>query len=111
MSCGLGRRQRVFLGALRDLEAEHGAQWVDVHAAVRAVWLGQSIQSEKLPAKDWRGTRQFRQTLDAETALNPSRVLAGLARRGLIERNSKRGLGASVRLTGPGRRRITLSPD
>jgi hypothetical protein len=39
MSRGLGRRQRVFLAALRTLEAEHGARrWFYVHATVRAIW-------------------------------------------------------------------------
>jgi hypothetical protein len=102
MSRGLGRRQRVFLTALRELEAQHGVRsWFYVHATVRCVWgpLGEALP----PAQGQYGAPQLRPTPDAEAALNPSRILAGLARRGLLERNVRRGPGASVRLTDLGR--------
>jgi hypothetical protein len=89
----------MVLDALRDLEAEHGSgRWFFVHAVVRAAW-----PEEGDAATESRGA--LRLSRDTEAALNPSRILAGLGRRGLIERNPKRGLGASVRLTVAGRTR------
>ncbi len=94
---GLGRRQRIFLAALRELEAEHGARRsFYVHAVVRAVWGPLDVAGED-------NGRLLRPTRDAEATLNPTRILAGLARRGLLERNVRRGPGSSVRLTDRGR--------
>jgi hypothetical protein len=86
VSRGLGAQQRAVMTALRGLEAVHGPRWIFVHAVCRAAW----------PALE--GAQQGLRPDGAEGA-NPSRILAGLAKRGLIERNAKRGHGASVRLT------------
>jgi hypothetical protein len=92
MSRGLGTQQRLVLDALRALEGTHGAgRWFYVHAVVRAGW-----PEEGDAATEPRGA--LRLSRDTEAALNPSRILAGLGRRGLIERNPKRGPGASIRL-------------
>lgn len=91
MSRGLGVQQRLVIDALRALEATHGTgRWFYVHAVVRATWPGAATSDALRPHSD------------TEAALNPSRILATLARRGLIERNPKRGLGASIRLTPKG---------
>jgi hypothetical protein len=93
MSRGLGVQQRIVLDALRALEAAHGVgRWFFVHAGVRAAW-----PDEGNAATESRSA--LRLSRDTEAALNPSRILAGLARRGLIDRNPKRGPGASIRLS------------
>lgn len=96
----IGRQQRVFLAAMAQLEAEHGAQWFYNHAVVRAV------------AGEEPG-RGYRQAPDAERRLNPTRVLKELAARGLVLRNPMYGPGASVRLTDAGRRvaAVVAAPD
>lgn len=93
MSRGLGTRQRMLLTALRGLEAVHGARWFFVHGVIRAAW----------PDDEPLRARALRPGSDIEAEVNPSRILAGLAKRGLIERNARRGPGASIRLTAAGR--------
>jgi hypothetical protein len=93
VSRGLGKQQRLFLSAIRQLEATHGQRrWFFVHGAIRAVWPALSVRAGAL-----------RPGSNVEGEVNPSRILAGLAKRGLIERNAKRGPGASIRLTDAGR--------
>ena len=97
MSRGLGTRQRQFLTALRELEAKHGVgKWFYTHAVVR-----QACPAPRGRAK--RGVRLLRPSREAEAALNPSRVLAALAKRDLIIRNVRHGQGASVCLSDAGR--------
>ena len=50
-----------------------------------------------------RGAPRMRPAKDVDATLNPSRILALLAKRGLIERNASRGPGSSVKLTPAGR--------
>jgi hypothetical protein len=50
-----------------------------------------------------RGAPQMRPAKDVDATLNPSRILALLAKRGLIERNAYQGPGSSVKLTPAGR--------
>jgi hypothetical protein len=89
MSRGLGARQIDFLAAVERLAEAHGASaWLYCHAVIREA-MGH-------PPPD---TRLLRPAKSTEAAINPTRVLATLARRGLIERNPKRGPGASVRLS------------
>jgi hypothetical protein len=89
MSRGLGAHQAKFLAAVESLAEAHGAQrWVYCHAVIRKA-LG-------APPPD---TRLLRPSGSTEAQVNPTRIFAALARRGLIERNAKRGPGASVRLS------------
>jgi hypothetical protein len=90
----LSPRQRMFLRALATLEADHGGAWFFTHAVVRAV-AGSPEAGLRSP---------LRLAPEAERALNPSRVLRRLARRGLVERNRMPCIGSSVRLTDEGRR-------
>lgn len=88
----LGYRQRELLRAMASLEAEHGAgRWFFLHAVLRRV----------APA-DPPGGRGYRPA-GIEQALNPSRIIATLADRGLVERNAMYSVGSSVRLTNAGR--------
>jgi len=97
MSRGLGIRQRLFLSAICHLENAHGlGRWFFVHAAVRTAWPG---EAGALPT----GRHVLRPGRDAERALNPTRIIAALAKRGLVQRNARRGPGASLRLTEAGR--------
>lgn len=97
MSRGLGARQRLFLDAIGKLEADHGiGHWFFTHAIIREAWPA-------APGTPRARSPILRPVRDAEGALNPSRILAALARRGLVERNARHGPGASVRLTEAGR--------
>jgi hypothetical protein len=96
MSRGLGVQQRLVLDALHALEIKHGAgRWFYTHAVIRECWPGNAGDA---PTK----ASLLRARRDTEAALNPSRIFAALARRGLIKRNPRRGIGASIRLTPKG---------
>lgn len=93
MSRGLGKQQRLFLSAIRHLEATHGQRWLYTHAVLRAA----------LPDDEPLRAGTLRPGSNVEGELNPTRIFCTLARRGLIDRNAKRGPGASIRLTDAGR--------
>jgi hypothetical protein len=100
MSRGLGIQQRIALAALARMDANYGAgRWMFVHALTRAAW-----PSAEPPARRRKGQRRLlRPAAELEDQVNPSRILATLADRGMIERNPRLGVGASVRLTAVGR--------
>lgn len=90
MGRGLGDRQHDVLAALRRLETQHGQRRFYVHAVCRAAW-GEPEGGKALRAAP------------TERSFNPSRIIAALATRGLIERDARYGPGASIRLTELGR--------
>ncbi len=76
---------------------------LDRHLAV----LGAAIRASSRRRRP-QGAPKLRTTAGVEAAVNPSRILLLLERRGLVERNAGRGPGASVRLTDAGRRGASL---
>jgi hypothetical protein len=79
VSRGLGGQQWMILDALSALETKYGSgRWFYVHAVVRTAWPGDAETSQAPSA--------LRPRRDTEAALNPSGILAALARRRLIDR-------------------------
>ena len=101
MSKSLGRNQDLFLRALASLSSEHGPGRYAVPLILqRAFELSDQSRehedSEGPPSPGY--IKQWRSLKDLETDLNPSRVLASLTKRGLID-----GRNGYYRLTPAGR--------
>jgi hypothetical protein len=113
--------QAWLLGPEIDKENYKDAQARKRVELVKAAALGDEAAKERLGSFDHRaalgqainalfsnrrcgGRCLKRGDHGAEHELNPSRVLASLARRGLVERNAMQGYGATVKLTEEGRR-------
>lgn len=84
MTSGLGRRQRLFIDALRRLEAQHGSEAFYLWAIVN------EVAQKEIGA-------------DASSLANAARVVTLLESRGLIERTGKHGVRSAVKLTDAGR--------
>ena len=89
MSSGLGKVQREFLVAMLSLEEKAAAHGTADNAPIFFVWA----ILQQFHARPSRRRREKAKRIGYE--VDPSRVLAGLERRGLVHRTGGQGDGAA----------------
>jgi hypothetical protein len=78
--------------------------------ALRQVNLADALGSTiRASFRQRRGTKPIRKMKFLERDINPSRCLAALAKRGLVDRQEQKGVGSSAALTDEGRRFLASS--
>lgn len=99
--------------ALRRAEREHTAKLAAAGDADAKRQDDRNAMMDMLALAIGRGPRRSRarkvRPVNAESTLNPSRILAGLAKRGLVLRDAQCGRGSGVSLTALGRELIAAT--